>query len=105
MVTIFDRSVSVCNIFYTDFIVTGTMKKYMISYWKQKNTVISIFVPYRDEKKKEKAHHNNLFDCKSANFQLIGEKRIGFLSIFKFECNMCKETMTNMTTINKQQTT
>lgn len=40
----------------------------------------------------EKAHHNNLFDCKSANFQLIGEKRIGLLSIFKFECNMCKET-------------
>ncbi|KAL4718047.1 hypothetical protein ACJJTC_012087 [Scirpophaga incertulas] len=39
----------------------------------------------------EKARHNKLFDCNLNNFQLIGERRLGLLSIFKFECNMCKE--------------
>ncbi|CAG5027200.1 unnamed protein product [Parnassius apollo] len=39
----------------------------------------------------EKARHNNLFDCKGGNFQLIGEKRVGLLSVYKFECNICKQ--------------
>lgn len=39
----------------------------------------------------QKARHNNLFNCTFGNFCLIGEKRIGLMSIFKFECNMCKE--------------
>ncbi|CAB3239306.1 unnamed protein product [Arctia plantaginis] len=39
----------------------------------------------------EKARHNNLFNCQSSNLRLVGERRNGLISTFKFECNMCKE--------------
>lgn len=39
----------------------------------------------------DKARHNDLFDCKTEHFRLVGEKRIGLMSTFKFECNICHE--------------
>ncbi|XP_050671428.1 uncharacterized protein LOC126969880 isoform X2 [Leptidea sinapis] len=50
-----------------------------------------IDINYFLQKFQEKARHNDLFDCKSSNFCLVGERRHGLISIFKFECNMCKE--------------
>lgn len=50
-----------------------------------------IDINYLFSQLQEKARHNNLFDCKAGNFRLISEKRIGLLSVFKFECNMCKQ--------------
>lgn len=42
----------------------------------------------------EKAHHNDLFDCKVGYFNLIGEKRTGLISKYKFECNVCHKVIT-----------
>lgn len=39
----------------------------------------------------DKSHHYDLFDCKTGYFQLIGEKRNGMASKFKFKCNMCQK--------------
>ncbi|XP_047035378.1 uncharacterized protein LOC124641357 [Helicoverpa zea] len=50
-----------------------------------------IDINYLFSQLQEKARHNNLFDCKQENFQLISEKRIGLISVFKFECNICKQ--------------
>lgn len=53
----------------------------------------------------EKAHHNNLFDCKASNFRLVGEKRTGLTSVFKFQCAMCQEMcrIQSEDTLNKEQ--
>ena len=41
----------------------------------------------------EKMHHSDLFDCRVGYFKLIGEKRIGLISKFKFECNVCQKVV------------
>lgn len=35
--------------------------------------------------------HSSLFNCNFSQMSLIGEKRIGLISIFKFRCNICKD--------------
>lgn len=42
-----------------------------------------IDINYLFSQLQEKARHNNLFECKQENFQLISEKRIGLISVFK----------------------
>lgn len=39
----------------------------------------------------DQASHNGLFDCRTGNFKIVGEKKVGLISKYKFECNMCHE--------------
>ncbi|KAH9629667.1 hypothetical protein HF086_009003 [Spodoptera exigua] len=57
-----------------------------------------IDINYLFSQLQEKARHNNLFDCKLGNFQLIREKSL--ISVFKFECNICKQ----LSFINSEKT-
>lgn len=50
-----------------------------------------IDINYVLQELQEKARHNGLFNCTLGNFRLISEKRRGLLSVFRFECNMCKQ--------------
>ncbi|XP_045455750.1 uncharacterized protein LOC123665502 [Melitaea cinxia] len=43
------------------------------------------------EELQKKGSHSDLFDCKSNYFHLVGEKRLGLTSVFKFQCRMCKK--------------
>lgn len=43
------------------------------------------------EELQKKGSHSELFDCKSNYFRLVGEKRLGLTSVFKFQCRMCKK--------------